>query len=109
MTTDKKIIKWFVFGGVSTFLAFILPAYLWAKANSYLLNIPGSLLLEFLIMDIFLVLSLWHGKYRADTLINDFSRSKKGYLKLVNTLFFIAMLMLIISNFIIISQSSKYL
>ena len=100
MSSDKKIINWFLFGSVSTFLAFFLPAYLFAKANSYHLSIPNYVLVEIISFDLFLALSLWHGKYRADTLITDFSRPerKKIYHKITFISFYIAIFLLIVCN-----------
>ncbi len=73
---------WFTFSGTAMLSAFILPIHVWALAHGYAMNLSNIFFrLYFLVL---FIAALYHGLYRAKTILFDLGLGK--YQKAIDTI-----------------------
>ncbi len=104
-----KALSWFIFSGISTFLAFFLPLHLWATINGYPKN-NYLLLPVILLWDLLLICALYHGKYRLKTLLADLGIKKNLALFniIIESCFYFAIVALAFVSIILNNYSYLY-
>lgn len=99
--TDNKAIYWFIFSGISTFIAFVLPAVCLANLKNWNNISDFKLIIQGTLLDLLLFAGIYHGQYRLKSLLKDLNIIKEDnclLIRAINLITIIAYTLLIASS-----------